>query len=176
MAKGMDFYEMSLLQTELKLDDTHKWISALNKSKKLTDDKLLQKLGDEKELSAKAKRFKKKENSPVKYGLVPTTPDKVLKDGVTTPYNVLKDDIVKDDVVHNKMNDKDETIPDSKLDDKDEFDDYINFNKTLELCGKLTHDKNDKTDDLTHHKNEKYDNNDKDDNDVDKLINNVSDK
>ena len=59
MAKSMDFYEMSLLQTELKLDDIREQISALNKSKKLIDDELMQKLRDEKELSAKAKRFKK---------------------------------------------------------------------------------------------------------------------
>ena len=50
----MDFYEMSLLQTELKLDDIHEQISELNKSKKITDDELIQKLRDEKELSAKA--------------------------------------------------------------------------------------------------------------------------
>ena len=84
MAKSMDFYEMSLLQTELKLDDIQEWISELNKSKKLTDDELIQEIGNEKELSAKAKRFKKilcshckysdyLEYSPAKYGLVPTT-------------------------------------------------------------------------------------------------------
>ena len=82
---------MSLLQTELKLDDIHEWISELNKSKKSTGDKLIQKLRGEKELSAKAKRFKKilgshckysdyPEYSLAKYGLVPTTPNKVLKD------------------------------------------------------------------------------------------------
>ena len=49
MAKGLDFYEMSLLQTELKLDDICEQISALNKIKKLTDDELIQKLRDEKE-------------------------------------------------------------------------------------------------------------------------------
>ena len=37
----MDFYEMSLSQTELKLEDTHEQISALNKSKKLIDDELI---------------------------------------------------------------------------------------------------------------------------------------
>ena len=68
-------------------------------------------------MSAKAKRFKKilhshckysdyPEYSPAKYGLVPTTPNKVLKD-----------DIVKDNVIQNKINDKDETIPNSKGDD-----------------------------------------------------------
>ena len=162
MAKSMDFYEMSLLQTELKLDDIPEQISALNKSKKLTDDELMQKLRDEKELSAKAKRFKKiscsrckysdyPEYSPAKYGLVPTTPNKVPKD-----------DIVKDDVGENKISDKDKTILDSKEDGKDVFDDDINFNEALELCDQLTHDdndkdKNDKTDALTD-KNEKYDN------------------
>ena len=39
----------------------------------------------------------------------------------TTPNKVLKDGIVKDDVVENKISDKDETIPDSKEDDKDEW-------------------------------------------------------
>ena len=53
MAKGMDFYEMSLLQTELKLDDICEQISELNKSKKIIDE-LIQKLRDERELSAKA--------------------------------------------------------------------------------------------------------------------------
>ena len=51
----------------------------------------------------------------------------------------------------------------------------------LELCVKMTHDKNekdenDKKDELTHDKKEKYDNDDKDDNDTNKLTNNVSDK
>ena len=174
----MDFYEMSLLQTELKLDDIHEGISALNKSKKLIDDELMQKLRDEKELSAKAKRFKKifcscckysdyPEYSPAKYGLVPTTPNKVLKD-----------DIVKDDVGENKISDEDKTILDSREDDKDMFDDDITFNEALELCDKLTHDnndkdKNDKTDALTDDKNEKYDN---DKNGNDKLTHDNNDK
>ena len=185
MAKGMDFYEMSLLQTELKLDDRHEQISAVNKSKKLIGDELIQKLRDEKELSAKAKKFKKilcshcnytdyPEYSPAKYGLVPTTPNKVPKDEVTTSHKV-----VNDDVVDNKIYDKDETIPDSKGDDKDEFDD-IDFEEALELCDKPTHDKNDKDEndkanELTDD-NEKYDNDDKDGNDKNKLTNNVSDK
>ena len=105
----------------------------------------------------------------------------MLKDELTTSHKVLKDDIVKDDVVENKINDKDETIPNSKGDDKDEFDDDIDFNEALELCDKLNHDKNDKdetdkADELTDDKNEKYDNDDKDGNDKNKLTNNVSDK
>ena len=94
---------------------------------------------DEKELPAKAKKFKKNlhshykhsdypEYSPAKYGLVPTTPNEVLKDEleddllmpttlckvVTTLNKVLKDDTVKDDivtddVVKDQINDKDET-------------------------------------------------------------------
>ena len=88
----------------------------------------------------KAKRFKKllhshckysdyPEYSLAKYGLVPTSPNKVPEDEVTTPHNVLKDDIVKDDVVEDKINDKDENIPNSKVDYKDEFDDDINFDE-----------------------------------------------
>ena len=84
------------------------------------------------------------EYSLAKYGLVPTTPNKGLKDGVTTAHKLLKDDIVKYDVVEDKISDKDETIPNSKVGDKDEFDDNINFNEALELCDKLTNDKNDK--------------------------------
>ena len=45
---------MRLLQMGLELDDTCKWISTLNKSKKLNDDELIQKVRDEKEMSAKA--------------------------------------------------------------------------------------------------------------------------
>ena len=112
---------------------------------------------------------------------MPTTPNKVPKDEVTTSHKVLKDYIVKDGVVENKINDKDETIPDSKGDDKDEFDDDIDFNEALELCGKLTHDKNckdenDKADELTNDMNEIYDSDDKDGNDKNKLTNNLSDK
>ena len=49
------------------------------------------------------------------------------------------------------------------------------------MYDKLTHDKNDKdknnkTDEFTHDKNKKYDNGDKDDNDMNKLANNVSDE
>ena len=41
---------------------------------------------------------------------------------------------------------KDETIPNSKGDDKDEFDDDIDFNEVLELCEKLNRDKNERGD------------------------------
>ena len=79
MAKGMDFYEMSLLQTELKLDDICEWISELNKSKKIIDDELIQKLRDEKNCQQKQRDLKKilcshckdsdyPEYSPAKYG------------------------------------------------------------------------------------------------------------
>ena len=120
-------------------------------------------------------------HNTLQYGLVPTTPNKVPKDEVTTSHKVLKDDMVKVDVVENKINDKDEAKPDSRGDDKDEFDDDIGFNEALEVCSKLTHnkngkDENDKADELTDDKNEKYDNDDKDGNDKNKLTNNVSDK
>ena len=107
---------------------------------------------------------------------MPTTLNNVWKDELTTSHKVLKDDIVKDDAVENKIDDKDETIPNSKGYDKDEFDDDIDFNEVPELCDKLKCDKNEKADELTDDKNEKYDNDDKDGNDKNKLTNNESDK
>ena len=53
----MTFYEMSLLQSEIRLDEIQERIAVLRNEKSSVDKELSQKLTEERELEAKARRF-----------------------------------------------------------------------------------------------------------------------
>ena len=55
----MTYYEMSLLQTEMKLDEVHDQLTLLKKNKDLIDAEYAKKLKEERELDVKARRLKK---------------------------------------------------------------------------------------------------------------------
>ena len=55
----MTYYEMCLLQTEMKLDEVPDQLTLLKKNKDLIDAEYAKKLKEERELDAKARRFKK---------------------------------------------------------------------------------------------------------------------
>ena len=57
--RQMTYYEMSLLQTEMKLDEVLDQLTLLKKNKDLIDAEYAKKLKEERELDAKARRFKK---------------------------------------------------------------------------------------------------------------------
>ena len=79
---AMSFHEMSLLNMQFELEDVRERIVQLRKNKEMIDSELSRKIKIEKELDAKAKRYRKilqekyktGNYSPSKYGLEPGTP------------------------------------------------------------------------------------------------------
>lgn len=57
LSRQMTFYEMSLLQSEIRLDEIQERIAVLRNEKSSVDKELSQKLTEERELEAKARRF-----------------------------------------------------------------------------------------------------------------------
>ena len=88
---AMSFHEMSLLNMQFELEDVRERIVQLRKNKEMIDSELSRKIKIEKELDAKAKRYRKilREKyktgnySPSKYGLEPGTPLKMTPDKTT---------------------------------------------------------------------------------------------
>ena len=88
---AMSFHEMSLLNMQFKLEDVSEHINQLKQNKELTDYELARKIKIERELDAKAKRYRKflydkyktGNYSPSKYRLGPGTPVKMTPDKTT---------------------------------------------------------------------------------------------
>ena len=88
---AMSFHEMSLLNMQFELEDVRECIVQLRKNKEMIDSELSRKIKIEKELDAKAKRYRKilwekyktGNYSPSKYGLELGTPLKMAPDQTT---------------------------------------------------------------------------------------------
>ena len=88
----MSFHEMSLLNMQFELEDVREHIVQLRKNKEMIDSELSRKIKIEKELDAKAKRYRKflwekyktGNYSPSKYGLEPSTSLKMSLDKTFT--------------------------------------------------------------------------------------------
>ena len=88
---AMSFHEMSLLNIQFELEDVREHIDQLKKKIELIDTELGRKIKIERELDAKAKRYRKilcekyktGNYSPLKYGLQPSTPVKMAPDKTT---------------------------------------------------------------------------------------------
>ena len=65
----MSFHEMSLLNMQFELEDMRECIVQLRKNKEMIDSELSRKIKIEKELDAKAKRYRKFYRKNIKQGI-----------------------------------------------------------------------------------------------------------